>query len=201
MKRRSTQLRKTGETEVTVKLNIDGEGRGKIDTGIKFLDHMLEMFAFFGLFDLEVKARGDLDVDIHHTNEDIGITLGKAFKEALREAKGIRRFGSSYVPMEESLVRTVVDVCGRPRYQRTEEGVDLPGKEEEKYSLTSGDHFLESFVKQCGVNLDIAIIKGSRDVHHLLEAIFKSLGLTLKEAFSVESRRKGISSTKGVIDL
>jgi len=201
MKRSSTQLRKTRETEIEVKLNIDGQGKSDINTGLGFLDHMLELFAFFAIFDLEIKAKGDLSVDIHHTNEDIGITLGKALKEALGEAKGIRRFGYSYVPMEESLVRTSVDICGRPRYERTKEAILLPKKEEGKYSLDDGDHFLESFIKQSGINLDIGIIKGSQDVHHLLEAIFKSLGLSLNVACSIDPRRRAVSSTKGIIDL
>jgi imidazoleglycerol-phosphate dehydratase len=202
MKRTASQSRKTSETEINVKLNIDGKANTDINTGIKFLDHMLELFAFFAIFDLKIEAKGDLDIDIHHTNEDIGITLGKALKEALGQAKGIKRFGYSFVPMEECLVRTVVDICGRPRYQRTKEGIMLPTNEKTiKYSLDNADHLLDSFTQQCGINLSIDIIKGSEDVHHLLEAIFKSLGLSLKQAVSVELRRRGTSSTKGIIDL
>ena len=198
MARTSKQIRKTKETEIEVGLNIDGSGLAKIDTGIKFLDHMLELCFFFALFDVDIKARGDIEVDIHHTNEDIGITIGKALKECLKEAKGITRFGSALVPMEECLVRVVVDICGRPRLEYAEK--NIPPKSGD-YSFKEGEHFLESFVQQCGINLNIGIIRPSNDTHHVLEAIFKGLGLALKEACSIEPRRKDITSTKGVIDL
>ena len=201
MERKSSQSRKTRETEIEVKLNIDGEGKNSISTGIKFLDHMLELFSFFSLFDLEIKAKGDLDIDIHHTNEDVGITLGKALKEALGKAEGIERFGYAFGSMEECLVRVVVDICGRPKFNYAEKEF-LPEKSPDlRYSLEEAEHFLESFIKQCGINLNIGIIKGSQDTHHLLEAIFKALGLSLKQATSIDPRRQGIPSTKGIIDL
>ncbi|MCK4518964.1 MAG: imidazoleglycerol-phosphate dehydratase HisB [Candidatus Omnitrophica bacterium] len=201
MDRKSLQKRKTNETEVEVNLNIDGTGKSSIKTGIDFLDHMLDLLAFFSLFDLEVKAKGDLGIDIHHTNEDIGITIGKALKECLGEGRGINRFGYAFAPMDECLVRVVIDICGRAGYERSDKGVTLIQKEEGKYSLDDGDHFLESLSKQCGINMDITIIKGSADVHHVLEAAFKASGLALKMACAIDPRREGISSTKGIIDL
>lgn len=201
MKRSSTQLRKTRETEIEVKLNIDGKGKSDINTGLGFLNHMLELFAFFAIFDLEIKAKGDLEVDIHHTNEDIGITLGKALKEALGNARGIKRFGEATVSMEECLVRVNIDICGRSRFDYAEKQLLPLSSPDLKYSYEEGEHFLESFIKQCGINLNLGIIKGSQDTHHVLEAIFKGLGLALKMACSIEPRRQGITSTKGIIDL
>lgn len=199
MQRISGKKRKTNETEIEVNLNIDGTGKSSINTGIKFLDHMLELFTFFSLFDLNIKAKGDMEIDIHHTNEDIGITLGKALKESLGNAKGIERFGYAFASMDECLVRVVVDICGRSGFGYAEKET-MPASSS-GYSLEEGEHFLESFSKQCGINLNIGIIKGSQDTHHILESIFKAMGLALKMACSLEPRRKGVSSTKGIIDL
>lgn len=194
-KRSAVIKRKTTETDITLKLNLDGGGNAKVSTGIAFLDHMLTLFGKHGLFDLEIKARGDLDVDIHHTNEDIGISLGEAFKKALGEKKSIRRFGLGYVPMEEALVRVVVDWCGRSSVNFVEM-INLG--EVESYSLSDVRHFLEGFTRTAGVTISIGIKSGS-DMHHVLEALFKGLGLALKEATRIDPRIKGVPSTKGRI--
>jgi imidazoleglycerol-phosphate dehydratase len=205
MERKSTKTRKTNETEVEVKISLDGEGQTNIKTGIDFLDHMLDLFAFFAMFDLDIKAAGDINIDIHHSNEDIGITLGKAIKDCLGDAQGINRFGYAYAPMDDVLVRAVVDVSGRPNFEYSEKntlpasGVKTNTKDE--YTLTEAEHFLESISQQCGININIGVIKGSSDAHHVMEAIFKAFGLALKQAVSIDARRKGITSTKGIIDL
>jgi imidazoleglycerol-phosphate dehydratase len=205
MERKSIQKRKTNETEVEVILNLDGEGKTKIDTGIDFLNHMLDLFSFFAMFDLEIKATGDVNIDIHHSNEDIGITLGKTIKDCLKDGEGINRFGYAYAPMDDVLVRAVVDISGRPCFEYSETNT-LPGSgiktnTKDEYTLTEAEHFLESISQQCGLNINIGIVKGSADAHHVMEAIFKAFGLALKQACSIDPRRKGITSTKGVIDL
>jgi imidazoleglycerol-phosphate dehydratase len=197
--------RKTKETDITVKLNIDGSGKSKIDTGIGILDHMLELFSFHGLFDLEVSCKGDLRIDTHHTNEDIGIVLGQAFKKALADKQGIRRFGSASVPMEEVVANAVVDISGRGSLiLKTKPGTAAPQKlqegQSEEYNLRDAEHFFDSFAKHLGMNLNIKVDPVSQDIHKTLEPIFKSLGLALDQATQIDPRRKGIPSTKGVID-
>lgn len=199
--------RKTKESDISITLNIDGSGKSKINTGIGFLNHMLELFAFHGFFDLEVSAKGDLDVDIHHTNEDLGIALGEAFKKALGEKKGIRRFGSSFIPMDETLVQVVVDISGRPNLTVTSNQPapakqSGPGKSVTRrqkklaYDPNDAKQFLRAFVNTLRLNLHIQIIYGE-DAHHIIEAIFKGLGRALDEATQIEARKKGIPSTKG----
>ena len=178
---------------------LDGSGKVRVDTGIKFLDHMLDEFAFHGFFDLEIKARGDLGVDIHHTNEDIGIVLGEAFKKSIGDTKGIRRFGSATVSMEDVLAQVVVDICGRGSFSSNFPSVKKTGKE--KYSIEDARHFLESIAKKSGANIKVNIIRPDKDTHHLLEATFKALGLAMDQAAQIDKRRRGIPSTKGVIDL
>lgn len=195
-KRIATIKRKTKETDITVKLNIDGSGKVKIDTGIGILDHMLELFAFHGLFDLEISAKGDLKVDMHHTNEDIGIVLGEAFKKALGDKKGIRRFGSASVPMEEVVADVVVDISGRGFFK--EIGKGMAGNKE--YSLVYANHFFEALAKKVGMNLSIKLTGTNVDLHTNLEPVFKALGIALDQATQIDPRRKGIPSTKGVID-
>jgi len=201
MKKRTAEIkRKTKETDITVKLNIDGNGRPKINTGIGILDHMLELFTFHGLFDLEINAKGDFKVDIHHTNEDIGIVLGEAFKKSLGDKKGIRRFGSSQVPMEEVVSNVTVDISGRGYFQLYYgKGVVVP-KMQEGYTFIDAEHLLESFAKHLGMNLNIKVDPLSQDLHKSLEPIFKALGIALDQATQIDPRRKGIPSTKGVID-
>ncbi len=196
--------RETKETDITVKLNIDGTGKSKINTGIGILDHLLELFAFHGFFDLEIKASGDLKVDIHHTNEDVGLVLGMAFKKALGDKKGIRRFGCFTVPMEEILATVVLDINGRGAFKFNNLGKEmgLPGyQSQDRYEFRYAEHFFEAFAKQAGINLHININRLlASDLHTLLEPIFKALGIALDSATQIDSRRKGIPSTKGVID-
>jgi imidazoleglycerol-phosphate dehydratase len=199
--RRTAEVkRKTKETDVTVKLNIDGSGKARIDTGIGILDHMLELFAFHGLFDLEIRAKGDLKVDIHHTNEDVGIVLGQVFKKALADKTGIRRFGSASVPMEEVVANVSTDISGRGYFKLSlMKDAKLP-KVEDGYSLSHAEHFFESLANQLGMNLNIKIDPISSDLHTTLEPVFKGLGISLDQATQIDPRRKGVPSTKGVID-
>ncbi|MFH1458281.1 MAG: imidazoleglycerol-phosphate dehydratase HisB [Candidatus Omnitrophota bacterium] len=199
-KRTATIKRKTKETDIRVKLDIDGTGKSKIKTRIGFLDHMLELFAFHGLFDLEIAAKGDLKVDIHHTNEDVGIVLGQAFKDALADMKGIKRFGSASVPMENVTASVAVDISGRGYLAWPLEGGGCAPDKKEGYELEYAKHFFDSFSKRLGMNLNIAISGSSPDIHTTLEPIFKALGKALDEATQIDPRRKGIPSTKGVID-
>ena len=203
MKKRTSQVkRKTRETDISIKLNIDGIGSSKIDTGIGILDHMLELFAFHGLFDLDIKARGDLKIDIHHTNEDIGIVLGEAFKKALGEKKGIRRFGSASVPMEDVVANVIIDISGRDlfRFYKPQGVVSGMKDDKEGYAIADAEHFLEALSKHTGMNLNITVNPVSEDLHTTLEPIFKALGLALDEATQIDARRKGVPSTKGIID-
>lgn len=201
MKKRAASIkRKTKETDIEVKLNIDGSGKAKIDTGIGLLDHMLELFVFHGLFDLEIKATGDLKIDIHHTNEDIGIVLGEAFKKALAEKKGIKRFGSASVPMEEVVASATVDISGRGFYRlKTGKAAVVP-KIEEGYALSDAEHLFDALAKHLGMNLNISVNPLSVDLHTTLEPIFKALGIALDQATQIDPRRTGVPSTKGVID-
>jgi len=195
MKRHARIKRKTTETDVTLQLNVDGTGKARIKTGIAFLDHMLTLLAKHGLFDLEIKAKGDLDVDIHHTNEDIGICLGEALKKALKDKKGIKRFGVGYVPMEEALAKVVLDLSGRYSLTFPKKMLEVD-KKVEGYSLNDAEHFLKALSREAGINLNVAIESGT-DLHHIIEAIFKALGKALDEATVIDPRAKGIPSTKG----
>ena len=207
-KRIATLKRKTKETDITVKLNIDGSGKSKINTAIGLLDHMLELFAFHGLFDLDITAKGDLKVDMHHTNEDVGIVLGEAFKKALGDKKGIRRFGSVSVPMEDVTANVAVDISGRGSFKLTQPtplATPLIKKEEhEEYDFGFAEHFFEAFAKHLGMNFNLIITNSPLTVvvdwHTVLEPIFKALGIALDQATQIDPRRKCIPSTKGIID-
>lgn len=197
--RSATIKRKTAETDIAGELKIDGSGKADIKTGIGFLDHMLTLFTFHGLFDLTLKAKGDLNVDSHHTNEDIAICLGKAFKEALGDCKGIKRYGSKEVPMDNAAAKAMVDIGGRyafvwkiPNYSETIAPVEY-------YSVDDGKDFLDTFAKNANINLHVEIYSGL-DVHHILEAAFKAFGISMDEATQIDVRRKGVPSTKGTID-
>ncbi len=190
--------RKSKETEIQCRLNIDGTGETRIKTQIGFLDHMLELFAFHGYFDLELAVqKADLEIDIHHTNEDIGIVLGKTFKKALGDKEGIRRFGSGFAPMESTLGQTVIDISGRGYFSH-----DLTkGQDQEGYSISYMEHLLESFAHTLGATLVVEVHNQSDDLHTNLETVFKSLGLALDEATRIDPRRaKTVPSTKGIID-
>lgn len=203
-------LRKTNETNIRLKLKLDGLGlRERVNTGIGFLNHMLELFAFHGLFDLEVEASGDLQVDIHHINEDIGIVLGQAVKKALGDKKGIRRFGFASVPMEDVLAQVTLDISGRSHFDglRKNFKVAKDSEAKEKYTLEHAEHFFDSFTKHSGINLIIEErVKSSSsapEIHTVLEPIFKAFGLALSQAVArVEKgfRRDVVPSTKGIID-
>lgn len=193
--------RKTTETDISGELLIDGQGKAGIKTGIGFLDHMLTLFAFHGLFDLTLKAKGDLDVDTHHTNEDIAICLGKAFKEALGDCKGIKRYGSKEVPMDDASAKVMIDIGGRYAFVWKIPAA-APAEymwKEEGYSLSEGKDFFETFAKNANINMHIEIYDG-KDLHHVLEAVFKAFGIAMDEATQIDVRRKGVPSTKGTID-
>lgn len=190
--------RKTTETDILVKLNVDGEGKARIDTKIGFLDHMLELFAFWGRFDLEIETRSaDLKVDQHHTNEDPAISLGKAFKKALGDMAGINRIGFAAVPMENVTANVTVDLSGRGSFKWEYPAICAPQKD---YNAQYAEHFFDAFAKQLGMNLNIKIENPSNDLHATLEPVFKALGIALDLATQIDPRRKGIPSTKGVID-
>ena len=193
--RRGEIERTTKETSVRVALALDGSGRGEIATGVPFLDHMLDLFAKHGMFDLTVQATGDLDIDQHHTVEDVGLTLGQAFRNALGDKKGIRRFGQSTVPLDEALVSVVVDLSGRPYLVYELE----PGRERVGSFDTSLVHdFLLAFVNELKLNLHVDCLRG-RNPHHMIEAAFKGLGRALDVATQLDPRITGVLSTKGVL--
>lgn len=205
MKMRKFEIKRiTKETAIAVKLNIDGTGKSNIKTGIDFLDHMLELFAFWGYFDLDITAKGDLKIDIHHTNEDIGIVLGQAFKKALGDNKGIKRIGFALVPMEEVVASVIADISGRGyltfKLERNKMTTRDTSREADGYSDKVVEHFFDSFAKHSGINLNINVAPYNSDLHTTLEPIFKALGIALDQATQIDPRRKGIPSTKGVID-
>jgi len=210
MKRHAQISRKTKETSISLQLNLDGTGRYQIKTPLPFFNHMLELFAFHGFFDLSLEVKkADLNVDIHHANEDVGIVLGQIFKKALAEKKGIRRFGSAFAPMEDTLGHCVVDISGRGHLKigfvemMTFLRPRPPIKEDEDgYSFKHLEHFLDSFAKNLGANIIVTIKNpsSSADLHTVMETVFKSLGLALDQATQIDPRRKGIPSTKGIID-
>lgn len=190
--RRITVARTTNETQVTVTLGLDGSGHTAIDTGIGFYDHLLGSFAHHGLFDLAVAADGDLQIDEHHTTEDVALVLGAAFAEALGDRAGIQRFGQSSVPMDEALATAVVDIGGRPYAI-----IDLPfrGDRVGALPLQLIDHALESFARTAGCTLHLT--GSGRNDHHLAEAAFKALGRAMRVACEPDPRRAGVASTKG----
>ena len=187
--------RKTAETQVAVKLNLDGEGKCEIATGIGFLDHMLTLFAKHGFMDLTVKAKGDLDVDSHHTVEDIGIVLGEALKEALGDKAGIHRYGNCFIPMDETLAQVCIDFSGRPFLVF---GADIPKIKLGNYDTEMTEEFFRAVAMNCGLTLHIRVLYGS-NVHHIIEAIFKAFARAMAEAVDMDPRVKGIMSSKGVL--
>ena len=204
--RKANLERKSKETQITAELNVDGRGETKIKTPIGILDHMLELFCFHGFFDLNLEVKGDTHIDIHHTNEDIGIVLGKIFKKALGEKEGIKRFGSAFAPMEDVLGQTVIDISGRGHLKINCIGFPptlvLSNEAEDGYTFQYLEHFFDSFSKNLGANIIINIQNqtNSADLHTVMETVFKSFGLALDIATQVDSRREGIPSTKGIID-
>jgi imidazoleglycerol-phosphate dehydratase len=193
--RKAIVTRRTNETQVELALNLDGSGAAEIDTGVGFFDHMLHHVAHHGLFDLTVKATGDLHIDTHHTVEDVAICLGRALDEALGDRIGIVRIGSAYVPMDEALAWIVVDLSGRP-YTVVQAKFDAPRIGEMPASLVA--HVLESIALNAKMNLHASVLYG-RDDHHKAEALFKALGRALAQAVALDSRRGGVPSTKGTL--
>jgi imidazoleglycerol-phosphate dehydratase len=192
--RRVSVARRTRETDIRVALDLDGTGQAAIDTGVGFYDHLLGSLAHHGLFDLDVKATGDLHVDEHHTVEDVALVIGAAFAEALGDRAGIRRFGDSSVPMDESVATAVIDVGGRPYAV-----IDLPFRAERAGTLPLQlvDHALESFARTLGATLHLS--GTGRNDHHLAEAAFKALARALRVACEPDPRRTGVASTKGAL--
>jgi imidazoleglycerol-phosphate dehydratase len=192
--RKSRIERKTKETDIRVELNLDGKGSHSIDTSIPFLDHMLSLMSKHGLLDLSIKAKGDIDIDDHHTVEDTGIVFGKAVRQALGDMQGITRYGQSSVPMDESLASVCIDISGRPFLVYK---VDFPKKSRLKdFDPDLIEDFFHAFVSNSGITLHVGVPYG-RNTHHIIEAIFKAFGRALRQAAGIDPRVKGIPSTKG----
>lgn len=194
MTRQATVLRTTKETDISVEIDLDGTGSSDVDTGVPFFDHMLDAFARHGLFDLKVRARGDIEVDAHHTVEDVGIVLGSAVARALGDKRGINRFGQRYVPMDEALVLAVIDISGRGQLHFE---ADLPFGCVGAFDTQLTREFFIAFAANAGIALHLRQVAGD-NVHHLIEAMFKACGRALCEAVSLNARIAGeLPSTKG----
>ena len=188
--------RTTKETDIGVTLALDGKGESKIDTGVPFLDHMLTLFASHGCFDLEVTCRGDVEVDFHHSVEDVGIALGEAFSKALGDKRGIRRYGDTILPMDEALILTAVDISGRAYFAY---GLGIPQPRIGNFDTELVSEFFWGFVRSCPMSLHIKKMAGT-NTHHIIEGAFKSFGRTMREAVSIDPVKAGvIPSTKGVL--
>ncbi len=193
--RNATVERKTKETEISVSLTLDGTGEGKIQTSIPFMDHMLDLFKQHGLFDITIKAAGDIEVDYHHTVEDIGISLGECLKKALGDCKGIKRYGEASVPMDESLASVVLDICNRPNLV-----FDIPRIQGKvgTFDVELVKEFFSAFAHNSGIALHIKVPYGE-NTHHIIEAIFKAFARALDMATTVDQRITGVMSTKGTL--
>jgi len=187
--------RETKETKVKIHLNLDGKGSSRIDTSYPFLNHMLSLFSYHGFFDLEIMAKGDVEVDYHHLAEDIGICLGEALKKAIGDKKGIRRYGNCFVPMDEVLAQVVMDISGRPLFVFNV----FPEAKKESADLAVFKEFFKGFSSHSGITLHINLYYGD-NFHHLMEAVFKAFALSLDEATHLDKRRKEVPSTKKKID-
>lgn len=193
MSRTASVERVTKETCIKLSIDLDGSGVGKICTSVPFLDHMLDLFARHGLFDLEIEAQGDIDIDFHHTVEDIGIVLGQAIRQALGEKKGIRRYGQATVPMDETLASVALDLSGRPYLVYH---VNLPKVKIGEFDVELAREFFQALVNNLGANLHINVMYGD-NVHHILEACFKATARAMDIATQVDPRIDGVMSTKG----
>lgn len=194
--RKAELKRKTGETNISLSLNLDGSGKGEINTGCGFLDHMLTLLAKHGSFDLTVKAKGDVNVDYHHTVEDVGICLGLAFKDALKDKAGIVRYGDTTLPMDEALILTAVDLSGRGFFVQD---INISANKVGDFDTELVQEFLIAFAYNAGATLHVRQLSGS-NAHHIIEGIFKSLARTLKKAVEIDPTLKGaIPSSKGVL--
>ena len=192
--RTATVKRDTLETQIEVTLNLDGSGKSEFNTGIPFLEHMLDQVARHGMLDLWIQAKGDLHIDAHHTVEDVGITLGQAFVEAVGDKTGLRRYGHAYVPLDEALSRVVIDFSGRPGL---EYGVEFPRARIGDFDVDLFAEFFQGFVNHAKVTLHIDVIRGD-NAHHIAETVFKAFGRALRMALEIDPRMEGIMpSTKG----
>jgi len=187
--------RKTNETDISLAFAIDGEGKSELDTGVPFLTHMLDLFTRHGHFDLVVQAKGDIEIDYHHTVEDIAICLGQALREALGDKKGIKRYGNAFVPMDESLAQVVIDLSNRPHLEYR---AAYPSAQVGQFPTELVHEFLWKLALEARMNLHVILHYGM-NTHHMIEAIFKALGRALDEATQVDPRVKGVPSTKGVL--
>lgn len=193
---RTAQLeRNTKETQIRLSLNIDGRGEYNVSTSIPFLDHMLSLFAKHGLFDLTIAATGDTQIDFHHTVEDVGIVLGDAFKQAIGDKKGIRRYGWTRLPMDESLADVALDLCDRSRLVYN---VPLPKSKVGEFDAELAEDFFKAFADRAGVTLHIHVPYGD-NLHHILEGVFKAFAKALDTATSIDERVTGVPSTKGML--
>ncbi|MDQ0233381.1 imidazoleglycerol-phosphate dehydratase HisB [Metabacillus malikii] len=187
--------RKTNETKIELAFNIDGEGKSSLKTDVPFMDHMLDLFTKHGQFDLTIDADGDVEIDDHHTTEDIGICLGNALREALGDKKGIKRYGNAFVPMDEALAQVVVDLSNRPHLEFRGE---LPSQKVGTFDTENVHEFLWKLALEARMNLHVIVHYG-QNTHHIIEAVFKALGRALDEATTVDPRIKGVPSTKGML--
>jgi len=193
MRRTGKIERKTKETDISVSLNVDGSGKAEVETGMPFFDHMMDIFSRHGLFDVTIKAKGDIQVDYHHTVEDVGLALGQTFKDALGDKQGLRRFGEASCPLDETLAKVVVDLSGRPYLSYN---VKIrPGRVGD-FDTDLPHEFYQAFANQLGMNLHIDVIRGENP-HHIIEACFKAFARAMDMATSFDPRIQGVLSTKG----
>jgi len=195
MLREAELIRRTKETEVFIKLNIDGSGSSNISTGINFLNHMLSLLAKHGNMDIEIQAKGDLEVDNHHTVEDIGIVLGQVFKRALGDKTSIRRYGEAFTPMDEALTMVVIDISGRGFLHYN---LALRREYVGDFEIETLEEFLRAFAINSGITLHVNLLYG-RNAHHIIESIFKGLGIAINKGVYIDDKIRGVMSTKGVI--
>ena len=194
-KRQGSIQRKTKETDIDIRISMDGHGKTNVDCGVPFLDHMLTLFGVHGFFDLSVKAVGDTEIDDHHTVEDIGICLGQAFAMALGDKSGIARYGLSYLPMDETLVRVVVDICNRPYLHYA---ASVPDQKLGTFDTALALEFMRAFAQHAGVTLHIDLIHGGNS-HHIIEATFKGLARAMRQATAKVDGLSGTLSSKGLL--
>jgi imidazoleglycerol-phosphate dehydratase len=187
--------RKTNETNIKLSLNVDGTGKSEITTDVHFMNHMLDLFTKHGQFDLRVEAEGDIEIDDHHTTEDIGICLGQALREALGDKRGIKRYANVFVPMDEALAQVAIDISNRPHLEYRAE---FPSAQVGSFTIELVHEFLWKFALEARITLHVIVHYG-RNTHHMVEAIFKALGRALDEATSIDPRVQGVPSTKGVL--
>lgn len=193
--RSATVERTTGETDIHLTINLDGRGKTELNTGVPFLSHMLDLFAKHGHFDLTVTARGDTDVDDHHTSEDIAICLGQAIRRALGDKKGIHRYGQAMIPMDESLGQVIIDLSNRPHLEYQ---VDLPAQRVGTFDTELVHEFFWKLALEARCNLHVILHYG-RNTHHIIESLFKALGRAMDEAVRIDPRVQGVPSSKGVL--